>query len=78
MLQVPIRVVYLDRSIGAAMAGVGSDSAAVNHHDFIPDALAAKSEPVQPRVHVLYRPGHYDILYPLASTAAHSTQIASS
>ncbi len=28
----------------------------VNHHDF--------PEGVEPRLHVLYRPGHYDILYP--------------
>ena len=81
-LQVPIRVVYLDRSMGAAMAGVGYDSAAVNHHDFVPDALsesasAAAAGAVKPRVHVLYRPGHYDILYPLPVTAADSTQIAS-
>ncbi|BDA42024.1 Ubiquitin thioesterase OTUB1 [Coccomyxa sp. Obi] len=80
-LQVPIRVVYLDRSMGAAMAGVGYDSAAVNHHDFVPDALSesasAAAAAVKPRVHVLYRPGHYDILYPLPVTAANSTQIAS-
>lgn len=79
--QVPIRVVYLDGSMGAAMAGLGYDSAAVNHHDFVPDSLAAAAvaagEPVKPRVHVLYRPGHYDILYPLTTTAANSTQIAS-
>ena len=28
----------------------------VNHHDF-PDGA-------HPRIHLLYRPGHYDILYP--------------
>ncbi|KAK9824088.1 hypothetical protein WJX72_007637 [[Myrmecia] bisecta] len=68
-LQIPIRVVYLDRSMGAAMAGVeAGEGASVNHHDFIPDACAAAAGggPVQPRVHVLYRPGHYDILYPYA------------
>ena len=75
--QVPIRVVYLDRSTGAAMAGVGYDSAAINHHDFVPDSLGESPTPVNPRVHVLYRPGHYDILYPLTVTAANSTQIAS-
>ncbi|KAK9909324.1 hypothetical protein WJX75_000535 [Coccomyxa subellipsoidea] len=76
-LLVPIRVVYLDRSTGAAMAGVGYDSAAINHHDFVPDSLGESPTPVNPRVHVLYRPGHYDILYPLTVTAANSTQIAS-
>ena len=28
----------------------------VNHHDF--------PEGTEPRIHILYRPGHYDILYP--------------
>ena len=31
-LQVPIRVLYLDRSMYS-----GGDAAAINHHDFIPD-----------------------------------------
>jgi len=87
-LQVPIRVVYLDRSlnIGDGMAGGGGggggreDSSAgdtggrgesntsgsgtatvkVDMHDFIPELCIPGSVP---RVHVLYRPGHYDILY---------------
>ena len=59
-MQVPIRVVYLDRSQGALLASPGeADMAALNHHDFIPDACTG----AVPRVHVLYRPGHYDILY---------------
>lgn len=54
------------------MAGTGSDSAMVNHHDFIPEAMQQEAKvpkPIQARVHVLYRPGHYDILYPHASAA---------
>lgn len=65
-------MIYLDRSMGAAMAGIGNDSATVNHHDFVPEAMqqdARVSKPIQPRVHVLYRPGHYDILYPIAPGA---------
>eukprot|EP00897_Mesotaenium_endlicherianum_P003356 jgi/Mesen1/3048/ME000018S02355 len=57
-LGVPIRVVYLDRSTS------GSDSSDVNNHDFFPespsDSLLA---PNVPYIHLLYRPGHYDILY---------------
>lgn len=63
-------MIYLDRSMGAAMAGIGNDSAMVNYHDFIPEALQQDpriAKPIQPRVHVLYRPGHYDILYPHSS-----------
>lgn len=40
----------------------------VNHHDFIPEAVAAaasqQGRPPSVVVHVLYRPGHYDVLYP--------------
>ncbi|KAL9386724.1 hypothetical protein Peur_019848 [Populus x canadensis] len=63
-LGVPIRVVYLDRSSCDA-AGVS-----VNHHDFIPaprnlpSATGAGSESINPFITLLYRPGHYDILYP--------------
>lgn len=32
----------------------------VDMHDFIPEGCPSP----QPRVHLLYRPGHYDILYP--------------
>ena len=71
-VQVPVRVIYLDRSMATAMAGIGNDSTMVNHHDFVPEAMqqdAKVPKPIQPRVHVLYRPGHYDILYPHASAA---------
>lgn len=63
-LGVPVRVVYLDRS--SCEAG----PVTVNHHDFIPSAdtvattAAERSAPPKPLVTLLYRPGHYDILYP--------------
>ncbi|KAM0000765.1 putative ubiquitinyl hydrolase 1 [Helianthus debilis subsp. tardiflorus] len=64
-LGVPIRVVYLDRSSCEKEGGVS-----VNHHDFVPtpaDGANAStsetgSEP-NPFIVLLYRPGHYDILY---------------
>lgn len=114
-LQVPIRVVYLDRSqalgvgdgsgefgvgagdavsmefpaasgavgnapgvsfASAAPGGAGSTAGTVvsgiagggppvkvDVHDFVPDALVG-SAATEPRVHLLYRPGHYDVLYP--------------
>ena len=107
-LQVPVRVVYLDRSMALGGGGGSSDgggeavsmefpdasiaagvsfaSAApggaastagtvvsgivggaapvkVDVHDFVPDALVG-SAATEPRVHLLYRPGHYDVLYP--------------
>ncbi|KAK9818446.1 hypothetical protein WJX74_001972 [Apatococcus lobatus] len=70
-LQVPVRVVYLDRSLNVMAGGFGGgdSSAQVNHHDFIPEtapsAATATAKPLIPRVHLLYRPGHYDILYPI-------------
>ncbi|KAK8916115.1 Ubiquitin thioesterase otubain-like [Platanthera zijinensis] len=54
-LGVAIRVVYLDRS------SCDNGPVAVNHHDFIPAASADGS--TEPFVTLLYRPGHYDILY---------------
>lgn len=47
-LNVGVRVEYMDR--GEAEGGQ------VTAHDF-PDGL-------KPKVYLLYRPGHYDILYP--------------
>ena len=65
LVQIPIRVVYLDRSQAAFAGAASEDAAAVNHHDFVPEVMqTANSATVQPRVHLLYRPGHYDILYP--------------
>lgn len=66
-LGVPIRVMYLDRSSG-------NSTVTVNHHDFIPsdDQSGSNQEvegappaivSVEPFVTLLYRPGHYDILY---------------
>ncbi|XP_031099208.1 OVARIAN TUMOR DOMAIN-containing deubiquitinating enzyme 1 [Ipomoea triloba] len=64
-LGVPIRVVYLDRS-SCENSGVS-----VNHHDFVPvnhDIPSADNgdskAPAPPFITLLYRPGHYDILYP--------------
>ncbi|XWS54086.1 hypothetical protein CRYUN_Cryun10bG0058700 [Craigia yunnanensis] len=63
-LGVPIRVVYLDRS------SCDKDGVSVNHHDFVPtsgdhsNATSGSTEPVRPFITLLYRPGHYDILYP--------------
>ncbi|GAB4828524.1 ubiquitin-specific protease otu1 [Ancistrocladus abbreviatus] len=62
-LGVPIRVVYLDRS------SCDAGGVSVNHHDFIPTtvsnaASAGRSEIIKPFITLLYRPGHYDILYP--------------
>mmetsp|Transcript_26454 Transcript_26454/g.50235 ORF Transcript_26454/g.50235 Transcript_26454/m.50235 type:complete len:272 (-) Transcript_26454:287-1102(-) len=52
-LQTPMRVVYLDNAVGA------DGCAVVNHHDFIPEGMAV----AVPQITMLYRPGHYDILY---------------
>jgi len=50
---VPVRIEYLDRSIGNSQ---DSDiQMTVNHHDFPEDS--------SPKIFLLYRPGHYDILY---------------
>ena len=47
-LSVNVRVQYMDRGEGGK----------VNYHDF-PDTNGKD----QPYIHLLYRPGHYDILY---------------
>lgn len=62
-LGVPIRVVYLDRS------SCDTGGVSVNHHDFIPygalqTAASGSTEAISPFITLLYRPGHYDILYP--------------
>ncbi len=63
-MQIPIRVVYLDRSMAAFAGADSGDAAAVNHHNFVPEVMqSGTAGSVQPRVHLLYRPGHYDILY---------------
>lgn len=60
-LGLPVRIVYLDRS-GAS----SEDSLEINHHDFLPESAphAAGSNPSD-LLTLLYRPGHYDILYSL-------------
>lgn len=68
-LGVSVRVEYLDRSEeeeegeggSGGNGGRGSGTGNPNHHDFVPEGAAAP-----PRVVLLYRPGHYDILYPAA------------
>ncbi|MCL7048384.1 hypothetical protein MKW94_001972, partial [Papaver nudicaule] len=63
-LGVPIRVMYLDRS------SCDAKGVTVNHHDFIPtvgdvqNTSNGDSDSVKPFITLLYRPGHYDILYP--------------
>ncbi|KAL8038078.1 hypothetical protein ABFX02_11G080300 [Erythranthe guttata] len=67
-LGVAIRIVYLDRSCD------DKGSVTVNHHDFSPVARdptnaninnnSNNSQPIKPFINLLYRPGHYDILYP--------------
>ncbi|KAK7246617.1 hypothetical protein RIF29_41487 [Crotalaria pallida] len=62
-LGVPIRVVYLDRS------SCDTGGVSVNHHDFMPvdgdlPNATDSSEKKNPFITLLYRPGHYDILYP--------------
>lgn len=54
-LGVAIRVVYLDRS-----SCDSGGELTVNHHDFVP---TLSSPPHTPFITLLYRPGHYDILY---------------
>ncbi|KAG4381045.1 hypothetical protein GLYMA_15G065800v4 [Glycine max] len=61
-LGIPIRVVYLDRS------SCDTGGVSVNHHDFMPVAgdlpnASCSSEKNIPFITLLYRPGHYDILY---------------
>ncbi|KAI3467808.1 hypothetical protein Pfo_024471 [Paulownia fortunei] len=62
-LGVPIRIVYLDRSYD------DKGSVSVNHHDFTPvasdltNANTGGTQALDPFITLLYRPGHYDILY---------------
>lgn len=57
-LGVAIRIVYLDRSHD------DKGSVSVNHHDFTPEANSGGGVAIKPFITLLYRPGHYDILYP--------------
>ncbi|KAK7412252.1 hypothetical protein VNO78_03703 [Psophocarpus tetragonolobus] len=62
-LGIPIRVVYLDCS------SCDTGGVSINHHDFMPVAgdlpdASCSSEKNIPFITLLYRPGHYNILYP--------------
>lgn len=63
-LGVPIRIVYLDRSCD------DRGSISVNHHDFtavsrdLNNSNTGGTQTLKPFITLLYRPGHYDILYP--------------
>lgn len=63
-LGIPIRVVYLDGSSmmvpGQKLESSTSGGMQVDFHDFIPEGCSACPEDIH--VHLLYRPGHYDIL----------------
>jgi ubiquitin thioesterase protein OTUB1 len=63
-LEIPIRVVYLDGStMMVPQEKIESSSTGTVHvdmHDFLPDACSVSPEEIS--VHLLYRPGHYDIL----------------
>lgn len=52
-LNAAVKVVYLDRS-------GGGDESAADIYAFVPESLPTGTEP---SVVLLYRPGHYDILY---------------
>ena len=52
-LGLPLRVLYLDAST------LGGEGAEPNALEFVPESVAG----AEPRVTLLYRPGHYDILY---------------
>ncbi|WIA11864.1 hypothetical protein OEZ85_011950 [Tetradesmus obliquus] len=55
-VQVPVRIVQIDSSGGQEASVV----------DMKPEGLSAEEQAAlgPPKVHMLYRPGHYDILYP--------------
>jgi ubiquitin thioesterase protein OTUB1 len=56
---VPARIAYLDRTIEAERTK-GAPPAPARTYDF--PSPAAADEAAAPRVHLLYRPGHYDVL----------------
>lgn len=73
-LGIPITVVYLDRS-GAEDGGGGGEeggsqgAGAANAFSFDPDPVPGGGGALPPRITLLYRPGHYDILYPAGDAA---------
>lgn len=50
-----------DSTGGGTALSAAAGGVKVDVHDFLPDQYAGTPEP---RVHLLYRPGHYDVLYP--------------
>ncbi|XP_028110374.1 ubiquitin thioesterase otubain-like isoform X2 [Camellia sinensis] len=63
-LGVPIRVVYLDRSsCDTGCCRVKSLTISFSCYSVIPHCTSGGSE-TKPFINLLYRPGHYDILYP--------------
>ncbi|KAF8071069.1 OTU1 [Scenedesmus sp. PABB004] len=60
-VEVPIRIVQIDSSPYG-----GADAAAALTVDMRPETLSAEAQAAlgPPVVHLLYRPGHYDLLYP--------------
>jgi len=63
MVQLGERVVYLDQS-----GDVNEKPVTVNNHDFVPEGMDSA---VDPYVVLLYRPGHYDILYRKEEKSGH-------
>ena len=63
--QVPIHVVYLDRSGSVALAIDGGSSSLpeVDTYEFTPEGCSPSAAKFASTVSMLYRPGHYDILY---------------
>jgi len=57
-LGVPLRVMYLDGSPAGFDGAVDAEAGTVPHHDFVPEGCSK-----EPLFTLLYRPGHYDILY---------------
>lgn len=54
LVQVPIRIIYMSAAEGDAPVDMKPEQ-------LTPELQAALGGP---KVHMLYRPGHYDILYP--------------
>lgn len=59
VMQVPIRIIYMSAAEGDAPVDM-------KPQHLTPEQQAALGPP---KVHMLYRPGHYDVLYPRAERA---------
>lgn len=59
-MQVPIRIIQIDSNT------YGSDDAEASVVDVRPEGLSPREQQAlgEAKVHMLYRPGHYDIIYP--------------